>query len=76
MTGRYAGIDPAKRTMEVCIVEGAKIERYGLRTDEKGKKNLTLLVRESDVAGYEVGGRGNRLARALQPDHTSMLYSI
>jgi transposase len=65
------GIDLAKRTMEVCIVEGGergslKIERHGLTTDEKGRQILMMLLRETDVVGYGVCGYGNRLARALQ----------
>jgi hypothetical protein len=62
------GIDLVKRTMEVCILEEAKIERYGLTTDEKGQKILALLLRGSDVVGYEVSSYGNRLARALQAE--------
>jgi transposase len=69
MARRYVGIDLAKRTMEVCIVEeGKKIERHGLTTDEKGRQTLMRLLRKSDVAGYEVSGYGNRLARMLEKD--------
>jgi hypothetical protein len=68
MARRYVGIDLAKRTMEVCIVEGTKIERHGLKTDEKGRKTLRLLLRKSDVAGYEVCNYGNLLARALKKE--------
>jgi transposase len=66
MARRYVGIDLAKRTMEVCIVEGKQIERHGLTTDEKGRKILALLLRKTDVVGYEVCSYGNRLARTLQ----------
>jgi transposase len=66
MARRYVGIDLAKRTMEVCIIEGEKLERHGLTTDEKGRKILTMLLRKSDVVGYEVCGYGNRLARTLE----------
>jgi transposase len=65
MARRYVGIDLAKRTMEVCILEGKGIERHGLKTDEKGRHILALLLRKSDVVGYEVCSYGNRLARAL-----------
>jgi transposase len=54
--------------MEVCIVEGATIERHGLTTDERGREILVRLLRKSDVVGYEVCGYGNRLARALQKE--------
>jgi transposase len=68
MARRYVGIDLAKRTMEVCILEGTKIERHGLRTDEKGRQILMLLLRETDVVGYEVSSFGNRLARAMEKE--------
>jgi hypothetical protein len=55
---RYAGIDLAKRTMEVCIVDGDKIERHGLTTDEKGRSILASLLRKTDVVGYAVLGTG------------------
>jgi transposase len=66
MARRYVGIDLAKRTMEVCIVEGKKIERHGLKTDEKGQNILAMLLRKTDIVGYEVCSYGNRLARTLQ----------
>jgi hypothetical protein len=68
MARRYAGIDLAKRTMEVCILEGKQIERYGLMTDGKGQQMLMLLLRKDDVAGYEVSSYGNRLARVLEKE--------
>jgi transposase len=68
MAGRYIGIDLAKRTVEVCIVDDGKIERHGLRTDEKGRRILAGLLRKSDVVGYEVCGYGNLLARFLQKE--------
>jgi hypothetical protein len=60
---RYAGIDLAKRTMEVCVVDGDRIGRHGLTTDEKGRNVLASLLRETDTVGYEVCRFGNRLAR-------------
>jgi hypothetical protein len=63
---RYVGIDLAKRTMEVCVMDGEKIERHRLTTDEKGRKVPASLLRETDTAGYEVCRYGNRLARMLQ----------
>jgi transposase len=63
---RYVGIDLAKRTMEVCIVEGTQIERHGLTTDEKGQHILSMLLGKTDVVGYEVSSYGNRLSRRLQ----------
>jgi hypothetical protein len=60
---RYVGIDLAKRTMEVRVVDGDKIERHGLTTEEQGRKLLASLLRETGVAGYEVCRFGNRLAR-------------
>jgi hypothetical protein len=60
---RYVGIDLAKRTMEVCVVDGDKIERHGLTTDEQGRNVLASLLRKTDVAGYGVCRYGNRLAR-------------
>jgi hypothetical protein len=68
MARRYVGIDLGKRRMEVCIVEGKKLERHGLRTDEQGRQLLIRLLRKDDVAGYEVSSYGNRLARTLEKD--------
>jgi hypothetical protein len=36
MARRYVGIDLAKRTMEMWVMKGKKIERHGLKTDGKG----------------------------------------
>jgi transposase len=66
MAIRYVGIDLAKRTMEVCILDGNTIERHGLTTDEKGRNILGTLLRKTDVVGYEVCRYGNRMARVLQ----------
>jgi hypothetical protein len=60
---RYVGIDLAKRTMEVRVVDGDRIERHGLTADEKGRSILASLLRKTDVVGYEVCRFGNRLAR-------------
>jgi hypothetical protein len=40
--------------MEVCILDGTKIERHGLTTKEKGRHILVRFLRKSDVVGYEV----------------------
>jgi hypothetical protein len=48
---RYVGIDLAKRTMEVCFLEGERIERHGLTTDEQGRYILASLLRKTDVVG-------------------------
>jgi transposase len=68
MARRYVGIDLAKRTMEVCILDGKRIERHGLTTDGKGVKILVMLLRKTDVVGYETCSYGNRLGRTLQKD--------
>jgi transposase len=63
---RYVGIDLAKRTMEVCVIEDGKaIERHGLRTDEQGRRILTRLLRKTDTVGYETCRYGDMLARAI-----------
>jgi hypothetical protein len=54
MAKRYTGIDLAKRTREVCILEGKKIGRHGLKTDAKGQRMLIRLPGKDDVVGYEV----------------------
>jgi hypothetical protein len=54
--------------MQVCIVEGGKIEWHGLRTDVKGQRILVQLLRKSDVARYEVSSSGDRMTRALEKD--------
>jgi hypothetical protein len=48
--------------------DGDRIERHGLSADEKGRKLLVPLLRETGVAGYEVCRFGNRLARILQQE--------
>jgi transposase len=68
MARRYVGIDLAKRTMEVCMVEGQRIERHGLTTDEQGRQMLERLLRKRDVVGYEVSSYGNLLARYLHKE--------
>jgi hypothetical protein len=57
---RPVGIDLAKWTMEMRVLEGGKIGRRGLTTDEKGWKILVPLLRKTDVAGCKV--------RALNPE--------
>jgi hypothetical protein len=52
--------------MEVCIPGGGTTRRHGLTADVKGQKIPVMLLRKSDVAGYEVSAYGNRLARTLQ----------
>jgi transposase len=63
---RYVGIDLAKRTMEVCILEGKKIGRHGLTTDKKGLRILIRLLRKTDEVGYEACSYGSRMARIMQ----------
>jgi hypothetical protein len=53
---RYVGLDLAKRTMEVCIVQDDEdgVKRMsGMKTDGKGRERLAGLLRESDVIGME-----------------------
>jgi transposase len=76
MARRYVGIDLAKRTMEVCILEGKKIRWHGLTTDEKGRQTLVQLLRKSDEVGYEVCSYGNRLARTLQNEVGCQVTSL
>lgn len=64
---RYVGIDLAKRSMQVCIVEeGKKIERHGLKTDLKGRQMLCSFLKKRDVVGIEVCGYANKLARTIK----------
>jgi hypothetical protein len=63
--------------MQVCIVEGGKIEWHGLRTDVKGHRILIVqLLRKSDVVRYEVSGFGNRLARAWEKDIGCLVVAL
>jgi hypothetical protein len=62
------GIELAKWRMEVCILEGGKIERHGLTTDQKGRQILTLFLRKEEVEGYEVSSYGNLLARVMEKE--------
>ncbi|MDR0637412.1 MAG: hypothetical protein LBG27_00660 [Spirochaetaceae bacterium] len=68
MARRPGEIDPAKRTMEVCVVDGDKTGLHGLTTDEKGRKILVSLLRKTDEVGFEECRYGNRLARTLQKE--------
>jgi transposase len=65
MARRYVGIDLATKTMEVCILDGKKIERHGLTTDRKGREILRMLLRKSDVVGMEVCCYWQLLSREL-----------
>ena len=53
---QYAGLDLAKRMMEVCIVTDGEtgVERVsGMKTDAKGWERPARLLRKSDVVGME-----------------------
>jgi transposase len=66
---RYVGIDLAKRSMEVCIISGqgeVKIERHGLKTDQKGRETLCSFLRKDDVVGMEICGFANKLTRIIK----------
>jgi transposase len=39
--------------MEVCILEGSRIERRGFKTDAKGRQLLTQMLRKTDTVGME-----------------------
>jgi transposase len=74
---RYVGLDLAKRTMEVCIVQdgeaGVKRES-GMKTGGKGRERLAGLLRESDVVGMEACGYAFLLARYLQAETGCAVY--
>ena len=65
----YMGLDIAKRTMEVCIVQDgeASVQRVSrMKTNRKGRERLARLLRGSEVAEMEAGAYAFRLARYPQ----------
>ena len=76
---RYVGLDLAKRTMEVCIVQDgeAGVRRVsGMKTDGKGRERLARLLGESDVVGMEAGGYAFLLARYLKAEVGCTVYIL
>jgi transposase len=52
---RHGGIDVGKKTMEVRIIDNGKIKNWNGKTDEKGRKALTKILRKTDRIGIEAG---------------------
>jgi transposase len=76
---RYVGLDLAKRTMEVCIVQDgeAGVKRVsGMKTDGKGRERLAGLLRENDVVGMEACAYAFLLARYLKAETGCTVYIL
>jgi transposase len=77
MARRYVGIDLAKRTMEVCILEGNTITRHGLKTDAKGRGMLLRrLLRKSDVVAMEACCCWTTLTREIKREVGCEVYTL
>jgi hypothetical protein len=63
MARRYVGIDLAKKSMEVCILEEGVITRHGMKTDRAGRRRLLRILRKTDTVGMELDGTKFRLLR-------------
>jgi transposase len=65
---RYVGLDLAKKTVEVCIVQdGADTVRHsGVKTDAAGRERLAGMLRKEDVVGVETCAYAFFLARFLE----------
>jgi transposase len=63
---RYVGIDLAKKTMEVCVLEGKTIERRSYKTDAKGRQFLAQMLRKTDTVGMEMCCCSVKLTRELE----------
>jgi transposase len=76
---RYVGLDLAKRTMEVCVVQDGTsgVERAsGMKTDGKGRERLARRLRKSDVVGMEACAYAFLLARYLQREAGCTVYIL
>ena len=76
---RYAGLDLAKRTTEVCVVTdgGVVVERVSrMKTGGKGRERSALLFRKSSVAGMEVRAYEFLSARRLLAEAGYAVYIL
>jgi transposase len=73
---RYVGIDLAKRSMEVCILDGKGIERHSYKTDEIGRGKLRRILRGSDVVGMETCCCSTMLTREVVKEVGSQVYNL
>ncbi len=66
-TGRFIGIDLAKRTMEICVLSAASPRpvRTSYRTDAAGCARLAKLVRRDDLVAMEACAFAFVLTRRL-----------
>jgi transposase len=76
MARRFVGIDLAKRTMEVCVLEGGKIERRSFRTDVKGRQMLARMLRKTDKVGVEMCCCSALLTRELEAAAGCRVYNL
>jgi transposase len=76
MKRRYVGIDLAKRSMQVCILDGKEIIRHGLKTDARGRRMLGHLLRRTDVVGMEMCCCAVMLTREIQKETGCTVYDL
>ena len=78
-TQRYVGLDLAKRTLEVRILSDEKKEclrKSGVRTDEKGRKQLSKLLKQTDIVAMEACSYAFMLSKYLEQEVGCTVYVL
>jgi transposase len=73
---RFVGIDLAKRTMEVCILEEGRIVRHGFKTDAEGRRRLIKLLGKSDTVAMELCCCALKLTREIEKAVGCKVYDL
>jgi transposase len=73
---RYVGIDLAKRTMEVCVLDEGGITRRGFKTDAEGRGRLARFLRKSDTVGMELCCCALKLTREIEKAVGCKVYDL
>ncbi|ULQ58601.1 transposase [Brucepastera parasyntrophica] len=66
---RYVGLDLAKRTMEVCILNDCgktELSKSGVKTDETGRSQLANILKQTDIVGMEACAYAFVLGRYIE----------
>lgn len=76
-TGRYVGVDLAKRSMEACfLTEDGKAKRCSYRTDIVGRQRLASALRKSDCVAVEACSLAFVLSRERERDVGCRVYVL